>query len=185
MPTDAIAPTVPASEAGFSNAQPVRHLVVLSVVSLGLYPPYWLYRNLKLLAAHKGLSISPVWRTFFAFLPVLGWPIFKDQLQLFAEIAEHAGVASAIAPWPQTLGFQLVSALAWIVPMPWSLVGNAGVIFLLPAQRTLNAYWAAEQPGRATRTGYTGGEVVFAVVCALMWGLLLAALFIGEGMVVR
>jgi hypothetical protein len=183
MQTDAVAPTVPATDAGFSNAQPVRHFVVLSVVSLGLYPPYWLYRNLKLLKAHKGLSISPMWRTFFAFVPVLGWPIFKDQLQLFAETAESAGVASAIAPWPHTLGYQLVSAVAWVVPMPWSVLGNAGVIFLLPAQRTLNAYWAAEQPGRVTRTDYSSGEVVFAVVCAIIWGVLLAALFIGEGIV--
>src|SRR5690349_14812734 len=103
MQSDVIAPTVPHTDAGFSNAQPLRHLVVLSVVSLGVYPPYWLYRNLKLLAAHRGLSISPFWRTFVAFLPVIGWPIFKDQLQLFAESAESAGVASTIAPWPHTL----------------------------------------------------------------------------------
>jgi hypothetical protein len=183
MQSDAVAPAVPAPETGFSNAQPIRHLVVLSVVSLGLYPPYWLYRNLKLLAAHRALSISPFWRTSFAFLPVIGWPIFKDQLQLFAEAAEAAGVPSAIAPWPHTLGFQLISAVAWLVPTPWSMFGNAAVIFLLPAQRTLNAYWAVAQPGRPTRTAYSAGEVVFAVVCALIWGVLLAALFVGEGII--
>lgn len=183
MQTDPIAPTVGMTDAGFSDAQPLRHFIVLSVVSLGLYPPYWMYRTLKLLAAHRALSISPLWRTFFAFLPVIGWPIFKDQLQLFADTAESAGIASAIAPWPHTLGFQLLSTVGWLAPTPWSFLGNAGFIFLLPAQRTLNAYWSVEQPGRVVRTRYSTGEVLFAVVCAVMWGLLLAMLFIADRVV--
>lgn len=183
MHGDTVAPAVAAAEEPFSNGQSLRHLLVLSVVSLGLYPSYWLYRNLKLLAAHRGLAISPVWRTIVAFLPVIGWPIFKDQLCLFAECAESAGVASEIAPWPHTLGFQVVTTAAWVVPLPWSLLGYAGVVFLFPAQRTLNAYWAAVQPGRPLRSRYSGGEIALAVVCAVLWAMLLAALFIGEGIV--
>jgi hypothetical protein len=164
-----------ASASTLSNAQPLQHLLVLSVVSFGLYPSYWLYRNLKLLKAHKGLSISPLWRTFFAFIPLIGWPIFKDQLQLFAETAVAAGVESAISPWPQTLGFQLVSATAWLVPLPWGACAAAAVVFLLPAQRALNAYWGIEQPACAATSRYSAGEVVFAAVCALFWALMLAA----------
>ena len=159
-----------------SNAQPLQHLIVLSAVSLGLYPSYWLYRALKQLKAHKGLSISPFWRTFLAFLPVIGWPIFKDQLQLFAETVSAAGVESAIAPWPQTLGFQLMSATAWVVPLPWGACAAAAVVFLLPSQRALNAYWALEQPACAVPSQYSAGEVAFAVACTVFWALLFTAL---------
>jgi hypothetical protein len=169
-------PTLRASGSVLSNAQPLQHLVVLSIVSLGLYPSYWLYRNLKLLKAHDGLSIRPIWRTFFAFIPVIGWPIFKDQLQLFAETAAAAGVESAIAPWPQTLGFQLVSAAGWLMPLPWGACAAAAVLFLLPAQRTLNAYWATEQPACVASSRYSLGEIAFAAVCAVFWALMFAAL---------
>jgi hypothetical protein len=170
------ATTLRASDSALSNAQPLQHLVVLSVVSLGLYPSYWLYRNLKLLKAHKGLSISPLWRTFFAFIPLLGWPIFKDQLQLFAETAAAAGVESTILPWPQTLGFQLVSATAWVVPLPWGACAAAAVVFLLPTQRALNAYWGVEQPASVTTSRYSLGEIAFASVCAAFWVLMFAVL---------
>lgn len=170
------APTLRASSPALSNAQPLQHLVVLSIVSFGLYTSYWLYRNLKLLKAHGGLSISPLWRTFFAFIPVLGWPIFKDQLQLFAETAAAAGVESAIAPWPQTLGFQLVSAAGWLVPLPWGAFAAAAVIFLLPTQRALNAYWGTAQPGSVLSSRYSIGEIAFASLCAIFWGLMFATL---------
>lgn len=173
---DDVATKPHASGEGFSNAQPLQHLVVLSVVSLGLYPSYWLYRNLKLLKAHRGLSISPLWRTFFAFIPVLGWPIFKDQLQFFAETAAAAGVESTILPWPQTLGFQLVSATAWVVPLPWGACAAAAVVFLLPAQRALNAYWGIEQPSCVATDRYSAGEIAFAAVCAVFWALMFAML---------
>ena len=66
MQNDAPSTTARAVHPAFSNAQPQQNLVVLSVVSFGLYPTYWLYRNLRLLRAHRNLSIKPAWRTFFA-----------------------------------------------------------------------------------------------------------------------
>jgi hypothetical protein len=158
-------------------------VLLLSVASFGIYPAYWLYRNLKQVAVQRGASISPFWRTFIAFVPVLGWPVFKDQLEWFAESATTAGARSEIRPWPHTLGFQLVSTAVWVLPMPWALAGNAAAVFLLPAQRTLNAYWAVEQPDVPMREEYTAGEIAFALVCAVLWVLVLAALFIGEGVV--
>jgi hypothetical protein len=184
MQPDAVAPAVPASGTSFSNGQPLRHLVVLSVISFGLYPVYWLYRNLTLLKDHQQLAISPLARTFVAFLPIVGWPTFKDQLQLFAATAEAAGVENTIRPWPQTLGFQLVSAAMWVVPLPWGALGNAAAVpFLLPAQRALNAYWMNQQPGRPMRSDYSAGEITLAIGCGIVWGLLLVALFVGEGIV--
>jgi hypothetical protein len=173
---DEVATAHGASTGVLSNAQPLQHLVVLSVLSFGLYPSYWLYRNLQLLKAHERLSISPVWRTFLAFIPLIGWPIFKDQLQLFAETAAAAGVESAISPWPHTLGFQLVGAAAWLLPLPWGACGTAAVLFLLPTQRTLNAYWRIEQPAGMASSGYSIGEVALAAVCAVLWALMFAAL---------
>jgi hypothetical protein len=167
----------------FSNAQPLRNLVVLSIVSFGLYPTYWLYRNLKIVKAHKHLSIRPGWRTFGAFIPVLGWPVFNDQLQLFRETTSADGVATSFSPWQCTLAFQLFSLLMWLVPLPWGLLGSGAVVFLLPVQRALNEYWMIEQPGLPTRQGYGAGEAALIISCGLVWLMIVVALFIGDRIV--
>ncbi len=184
MQSNAPSTTARAAGPSFSNAQPQQNLVVLSVVSFGLYPAYWLYRNLKALKAHRNLSINPAWRTFVAFVPLIGWPVFKDQMQLFLETAAADGVATAVSPWGCTLGFQLVSMTTWVLPLPWFVFGNAAVIFLLPVQRALNAYWAVEQPDVPARQGYSAGEAVLIVACSLVWLLIVAVSFIGDRIVV-
>jgi hypothetical protein len=183
MSTDASAATL---ESTFSNAQPVRKFILLSIASLGLlYPPYWMYRNLKILKAHKRLSISPGWRTFAAFIPLIGLLFFKDQLQLFGEVAGGAGAPTRFSPWGRTLAFNLVSAAAFELPLALAvLTAIAAMIFLLPVQQALNEYWTIEQPGAPLRQRFSGGEVAFLVTCGVTWVLLLVLSIAADRLVV-
>jgi hypothetical protein len=176
-------PMVASPASGFSHAQPLQNLVVLSVVSFGIYPTYWLYRNLKALKQHKRLAISPGWRTFGAFIPLIGLLFFKEQLQLFADTATADGVPVPYSPWGRTLGFGLISAMAEL-PGGWSALAVGAVIFLLPVQRMLNEVWAIEQPGLPIRQRFSTGEGVLLVVCAVLWGLIIALSLIGDSMVI-
>jgi len=172
---------VPAT--GFSNAQPLQHLVVLSVVSFGIYPTYWLYRNLKALKQHKSLAISPGWRTFGAFIPLIGLLFFKDQMQLFAETAAADGVPPTFSPWARTLGFAFVSAMAEL-PNPLPVVATFAVLFLLPVQRVLNEVWAIEQPGLPMRQRFSAREIALLAVCGVLWVLIIALSLVGDSVVV-
>jgi len=171
---NAASPPLPVVAPAFSNAQALPNLVALSVLSFGIYPTYWLYRNLKLIKEHKRLAISPAGRTFVAFIPLIGLLFFKDQLQFFAETTSAAGVAESYSPWGRTLGFMAISALAEL-PNPWWVLATAAVVFLLPVQKALNAYWAIEQPGLPIRRGLTGGETALLIVCGVLWALIVAA----------
>jgi hypothetical protein len=179
----ASSPMIAPPPVGFSHAQPLQNFVVLSVVSFGLYPTYWLYRNLKALKQHKGLAISPGWRTFGAFIPLIGILFFKDQLQLFAETAAADDVPAPYSPWGRTLGFAVVSAMAEL-PGLWSALAVGAVVFLLPVQRVLNDVWAVEQPGLPMRQRFSPAEVVLLVVCTVLWGLVIALSLIGDSVVV-
>src|SRR5262249_51818020 len=180
---DALPPTIAVPAGVFSNAQPLQHLVVLSVVSFGLYPTYWMYQNLRLLKGHKQLSISPAWRTFGAFIPLIGLLFFKDQLQLFAETAAADSIAIEFSPWARTLAFTAVSLLGEL-PNPWWIMATGAVLVLLPVQRALNQYWAIEQPGLPMRQRFSSGEITFLVVCGAVWLLLIFASIAADRLVV-
>jgi len=182
-PNEALPPITGAPAVQFSNAQSLQHLVVLSVVSFGLYPTYWMYQNLRLLKAHKRLSISPGWRTFGAFIPLIGLLFFKDQLQLFAETAAVDGAVVTFSPWARTIGFTVWSLLAEL-PNPWWVLATGAVLVLLPVQRALNEYWAIEQPGLVMRQRFSSGEITFLVVCGAVWLLVIAAAIATDRLVV-
>jgi len=181
MDTDAPAATIGSA---FSDAQPLRNFVVLSIVSFGLYPTYWLYKNLRSIKAHKGLSISPGWRTFAAFIPLIGLLFFKDQLQLFLDVTASGGATTRFSPWGRTLGFNLISAAMLELPMPWALLTTAAVVFLLPVQQALNEYWTIEQAGVPVRERFSAGETALLIACGFAWVLVLVAGIVGERLVV-
>lgn len=44
---------------------PVSRLIVMSILSCGLYEIYWIYKNWRYLKEREGLSIRPFWRGWF------------------------------------------------------------------------------------------------------------------------
>ena len=76
---------------------PMR-VVILAIVSLGLYTPYWLYKTWKHYKEHSGADASPVWHGLTAFVPVYGSFRAHAHLRTFAELSAGAGLALAFAP---------------------------------------------------------------------------------------
>jgi hypothetical protein len=69
-------------------------MVVLQVVTLGLYLLYWLFRRWSVLRKNYGEKISPFWRTVFA-------PLFI--YDLFAEVRRNAAKLGVPSRWPPAL----------------------------------------------------------------------------------
>jgi hypothetical protein len=106
-------------------------LIVLSLVTLGLYEIYWFYKNWKLIKSRTGLSIRPFWRALFA--------VFYCH-SLFKSVQESAishDCRSSVSPgW---LAFLYVAlTVAWRLPDPYGLVSLLTFLPLLPVQAAIN-----------------------------------------------
>jgi hypothetical protein len=119
------------------NSQPIffpvsrLKLLVMYIVTFGLYEVFWFYKNWQLFKAATGDDISPFWRTVFRVF------FFYELLDEIQEKAQSRGVHADFSPF--------LLSVVWIgvmvctrLPDPYWLVGLFSVIVLLPVQETVN-----------------------------------------------
>ncbi len=146
---------------GHSYGQPVRNLVLLSLLTLNLYQLYWFYRNWKHLKSHTGADIRPGLRTVGLLIPIVSFFLIYDQFDDIHDLSTGRGIAALgvrYSPMGLMLAYVLINAL-WMVPGRVSLLGVLAFIPLVYVQRALNDYWQHEQPDRAMRRRFSGGEI--------------------------
>lgn len=159
----------------FSNAQPVLHLVLLSIATLGIYEIYWFYRNWKQFKLHKNLKISPLWRTVGLSIPIYGLVLAYRQLRDIRDFAKEAGIAETYSPGWALTGWFVLSFLGGL-PGPLWLLSFLSIWPIVVVQRILNTYWAKEQPGYPVKTKFSRGQIVLLVI----GGFLLILIVIGS-----
>jgi hypothetical protein len=109
----------------------IHKLLLLSVLTLGLYNVFWFYRNWVRLRERTGQRLSPFWRSFFSVL----WAS-----TLFGEVKRQARDADVRSGW-SPLGLALVYlglTSLWRLPTGWALLGYLTVLALVPVQHTIN-----------------------------------------------
>ncbi len=141
----------------FSHGQPTAHLLILSILTLGLYEFYWFHRNWRHLEEHLQQQLRPGWRTLGLLVPGLNVFLVYDQLRMIAEAAGRAGIAVTYSPGIATAVFFVLAFLSNLT-MVWAL-SLLTVLPLLPVQETLNRFWAVEQPERQIRRQFSGAEL--------------------------
>jgi hypothetical protein len=127
MPTP---PSPPVSEAGELHAVEVFKLLLLSIVTLGMYEIFWFYRNWSRVR-ERGRDISPFWRAFFS-------PLWC--FSLFDEVRDQADAAQVKVRWPPiplALAYFVLSVV-WRLPDPWWLLTFVSVLPMVPVQLTIN-----------------------------------------------
>ena len=171
-------------------------VVVLSVVSMGLYQAYWFYVTRRQLDAELGeersLKTTPVLVQTLgpAVLFIISIPLVLLLIGIFGMIA---AVIWGVAVW-----WYLIYDLNRLrerhkldVQSPWLYVfGYAAASMISPAQlavlgylaHQLNEYWDVTTKGKATDAPYTGGEIAVSVVGLVLLVLvfilmILAAIF--------
>jgi hypothetical protein len=175
---------IPSSSVRFSRIQPAWHLMLLSILTSGLYLIYWFWRSWSDLRREAGLNVSPGWRTVCMVVPILDIVL---TIQLFREIEKIASTRKAeplASPTILALSFCLLSYIAtWFsirsafpnAPsemMSLIIISYAfsipAILLLIPVQRTFNRYWAATQPELPVRTAFTAGEIVMLLAGAVL-----------------
>ena len=107
-------------------------LVVMSLVTFGMYQVYWFYQQWTRHRATTGATIQPLARAIFG--PVFCYALFSR----LATAGIGVGLLGAVAPDVLAVGYAL-SNLASMLPDPWWLLTHASVVPLLVAQRAATA----------------------------------------------
>lgn len=155
----------------FSNRRSIRRVVLINILSCGLYNLYWFYKNWQQLKKHNNLDIMPIWRTISLFIPIIGLVVLWEHIREIKDYAEAAGVKRTYS----TAGMFLLWLLFLIgarLPEPWDYLGLLSAIPLALVQRTLNSYWDIVQPNRV-EAKLQIGEVVVTIIGLLLWAALI------------
>jgi hypothetical protein len=147
-----------------------RKFVVMSIVTLGLYDVYWVWRQWKRFVEH-GEVLSPFWRTFFL--------VFTNY-SLFARVRSRAREEGIEVSWSPALlaTLYLVLNVTWRLPDPWVLVSLLVFVPIIPVQETIdriNATHVAKLPNR----GFSGTNAVAIVIGGLVLILVLIESLLG------
>jgi hypothetical protein len=162
-----------------SNARSVRHFVMLTLLSFGLYEFYWFYRNWRDLSeVDRGKdpecdetyenqeedgggvldAFGPGWRTAGLVIPFLNMALVYDQLKNIRASIEKAGLAPIFAPAPTAIAF---FALAIVANLTGFWILSLFTVFpLVPVQVALNEYWKTVQPGREVNESVTPTDMI-------------------------
>ncbi len=163
------------------SGEPVPYLIsttriiILNILSLGLYTIYWLYKTWQQYRDHTGEQAFPVWHGLTALVPVYGSFRAHAHLRIFGELAAAAGLALAFAPG---LAFAAVvfGWLRWFVAAgsaaSYALLAIsiiAQLVMMLHAQPRITAYWLHTYGGRVVSMGVGKGEIILVIVGIFGW----------------
>ena len=185
------------------NYLPPTRILLMAVLSYGLYLFYWFYLTWKQYRDHTGREAFPVWHALTLVVPIYGLFRTHAQVRSFKELMVNSGVTSTLSPgWAVVLvmlsgvldgisfnvsgGFfslQEISqgtALAVTLLAALSIAVVAGL--LLQLQGNLNRYWgglpqvtSGETSLMKARIGV--GEIILLVIGVLAWFDTLMMLF--------
>lgn len=163
----------------FSFKQPLSHLLLLYVLTFGIYGIYWFYRSWRQIKEHTKATFSPGWRTVGLFIPIYNiWRIYT----LFDDVKSlriKAGFTENPSPGWLTLGYIILAGLSRL-PGPWWLLTFLSILPLLSIQKALNEYWDKEQTGRKEKTKFSTKEIVILIIGGIFLALSLWGAFISE-----
>ena len=159
-------------------------IVFLTVLSLGLYTVYWLYKTWKHYREHTGGRVYPIWHGLTAFVPIYGSFRAHAHLRTFGDLATAAGLSIPFIPG-LAFGALLIGWLRLFVAegSPIALVLlvvsiGAQLWMMLHAQPRINYYWDHAYGARLRGMGIGKGEIIVAVIGVFGWMGTLASIFV-------
>lgn len=170
----AVAPVVESAHA--SRGQALRHLMLLTVCTGGLYELYWFYRNWRDLDGSGPDEVTPrtVLLTLGLLVPFVNVALVYRQLDRIRGAVNAAGVQPGYSPVLTTCAYFGLGVLANLT-MLW-MVSLLMVVPLLPVQDALNRYWLEREPETPVRQELTSRELA---VIALGGAAIMATLLLG------
>ncbi len=151
---------------------PVGRLVVMSILSGGLFPVYWIYKNFKFLKQTSDADIWPFWRAVFGVL------FCHSLLRTIHDDFQANEIKKAKFAWAAlATGWVAVMVIGNVVPFLTTY--KAGLIgffiqlpaflFLAPVQQYINSINVATNPAPPPYHRWSVGHIVCLVYGVLVW----------------
>jgi len=145
---------------GYYYVPPWR-FVLLSILTVGVYPWYWQYRVWKSIRKEHGLELSPFWRAFFGTI---------TYTFMVKHMKEWEPKAEGLSLW---LGaaYLLMNSLGIRDDVASFYIGQLAFVFLLPVVSVIAGN--TPEAWRRRRAGFKTRHAVASLLGAMLWALIL------------
>lgn len=148
--------------------------ILLSVMSIGLYPAWWMYKSWKFFQQRDGFDVMPILRAIFSIFFMVS---LFDHIQ---DYARDKGYDKSFSSLGMFLVIMALNFSSYFLETIWFL-GIASVFFFLPA---FNAFNFARQNSPdinvVEQNSFNTRQIVLMVLGAIWWGLVLIGLYAVE-----
>ncbi len=173
----------PSSAAGAADGPlylhiPVGRLILLGLLSMGLYEAYWIYRNWRYVKERDGLEIRPFWRGIFGIFFVYGiLKRIREDAELNRIEPATFSPGGLAAGWIVLVlaGNLLAKSSDLRVNLFGLLVALPSFLLFLPVQEYLQRVNVRRNP-QAAHLPWTTGHWVCAVLGLISWMAVLGTL---------
>ena len=148
--------------------------ILLSILTFGLYPVWWIYKTWVFFIQKEGSDANPAIRVvfnIFFLLPLL------NRIQRFAREEGYQGNNFPVKSFILIIGVSFCS----VTPPPFFLVGILSCLFFLPTLKALN-YALRQSPEVCSYEdeGLRTRQVVLVVIGSILWVLIAIGLLFGK-----
>jgi hypothetical protein len=172
------APMAPVSEVGATltgeapfYAVSTLKFTVMTLATAGFYLLYWFYKHWRYV--HSREQVLVIVRTIF--YPVTAYSLMR-RVQEMAPQAGTPGIRQ-----PGMLAFLVFFfALLGNAPDPYWLASLLSILPLLPVQAAVNELNRKVAPDADPNERFSGGNIAWIAIGALLWALILVGMFVEE-----
>ncbi|ENX21666.1 hypothetical protein F892_00904 [Acinetobacter vivianii] len=151
----------------------LKKFIFLSVISLGLYELWWIFKAWRFLALKDNLNIMPAARAIFSIFFL--YSLFKR----IREYAKEKGYAQDFSSGWMYVGYLVFALLLARLPDPYWLISSLSFIFLVPAFLALNdAKRQSHEFNVVIQEKFNTAQIIVIIIGSIFWILLLMGLFL-------
>ena len=172
---------------------PPNRIVLLTVLSAGLYIFYWMYITWRHYRDHTGETAYPIFHALSLMVPVYQFFRLHAHMRVFQELMEARDVPSTLSPLRAVgiyFGVVMLEMVAFRLVAEPTLTGtqqvayfaiNAVQVIVLTwlsahAQGNLNRFWQRRLGSRLGPAPLSPVEIALVILGLLEWGMLLVIL---------
>lgn len=145
----------------------LNKFILLSVISLGIYQIWWVYKEWRFFKQKKKSDIMPAARAIFSiffltslFSRILAFAKEKGYDENYSSVALFIGV--------------IIGNLTSRLPEPFWLISIFGFVFFIPPFKALNYAKQNSENFRVTeQTAFSGRQIALIAIGVIFWGLVI------------
>ena len=163
----------------------LNRVLLMTLISSGLYILYWFYLTWKQYREHTGVEAFPIWHALTLIVPIYSLFRTHAHTRVFKELMARRGLMTTISPGWAVAAVVASSGLSWsTLSVSFGEISQTDAItvaalnilslaiiagLLMHVQGNLNSYWHHVSSGRLLDARIGVGEVIFAVIGVLFW----------------